>query len=235
MEFIIRQEIFGSFKDLITGVVLVEEADNKEESPEINQLLRSAETKTISDFSQLESPSRHPNIIPWRRAYKKFGSDPHDYRCSSEALARQVLKGNKIRHINKLVDLYNYISLKYITPVGGEDLDKVKGAIVLNFAQGDEPFIRLGGTENEPPLSGEVVYKDEEGVLCRRWNWREADRTKLTEDTKNAIIVVEGLLPAGKETIKTATEELSDLVKKYCGGKVSFEVLDSNKREMNLK
>ena len=235
MKFIIKKEIFNHFKDFITGVILIKKADNKRESPEINEILRDAENKAINDFSQFESPSRHPNIIPWRQAYKKFGSDPHAYRCSSEALVRQVLKGNKIRHINKLVDLYNYISLKYIIPVGGEDLAKVKGDLVLDFARGDEPFVRLGGTENESPLSGEVVYKDEEGVLCRRWNWREADRTKLTEDTKNAVIVVEGLLPIQKETIETATKELADLIKKYCGGEIYFEILDNTKKEMVSK
>lgn len=234
MKFIIKKEIFDNFRDLITGVILIKEVNNKGESSEIDELLRSAENKVIGDFSQLESPSKHPNIIPWRQAYKKFGSDPHDYRCSSEALARQVLKGNKIRHINKLVDLYNYISLKYVLPVGGEDLDKIRGDLILDFAKGNESFIRLGGTENESPLSGEVVYKDEEGVICRRWNWREADRTKLSGETKNAVIVIEGLSPIQRETIEMATKELTDLTKKYCEGKITFEILDTEKQEMTL-
>jgi len=49
---------------------------------------------------------------------------------------KRVLKGNEIWQINKVVDLYNYISLKYLTPIGGEDLDKIKGDIYLNFAEG---------------------------------------------------------------------------------------------------
>lgn len=185
MKFLIKKEIFNSFPDLIIGTVLAKGVDNKGEFQEINNLLREAEDKIKYEFSKFESPSRHPNIVVWRKAYKKFGADPHDYRCSIEALVRRVLKGEKIRHINKLVDLYNYISLKYIVPVGGEDLDKIKGNLILDFAKGNEPFVRLGGTENEPPLPGEVIYKDDGGVICRRWNWREAERTKLTEETKN--------------------------------------------------
>ncbi len=234
MEFKIKKEIFDSFGGLVIGMILAKEVNNKGELAEINELLRGAEKKVRDAFSQFESPNQHPHIMPWRKAYKKFGSDPHQYRCSSEALIRQVLKGDQIRHINKLVDLYNYISLKYILTVGGEDLEKIKGDLILDFARGDETFIRLGGTENEPPLAGEVVYKDDESVICRRWNWREADKTKLTEETKNAIMVIESLPLIKRETVKTATKELANLIGKYCGGEVSFEILDNQRQSARL-
>lgn len=234
MKFIIKKEIFNSFPDLIIGSVLAKGVDNKGELAEIDKLLRDTENKVVNEFAQFESPSQHPNIMPWRQAYKKFGSDPHDYRCSSEALVRQVLKGNRIRHINKLVDLYNYISLKYVLPAGGEDLDKIKGDLILDFAKGDEPFIKLDGVENEPPSVGEVVYKDEEGAVCRRWNWREAERTKLTEETKNAAIVIEGLPPISTEIVESATKELADLIQKYCGGEVSYQILNRENPEIEI-
>jgi len=234
MKFIIKKEIFNRFDDILTGVIIAKNIDNHGESIEISQLLREIEEKTKQDCSQLESTTKHPNIIPWRAAYKNFGTDPHEYRCSSEALLKRVLKGNEIWKINKLVDLYNYISLKYITPVGGEDLDKTKGDVYLDFAKGDEQFIRLGGTENEPPLVGEVVYKDELGVLCRRWNWREADRTKLTEETKNAILVIEGLSPVDRDKLELAAQELKDLIEKFCDGEVSYRILDKDQNEIQF-
>ena len=234
MKFKINNKIFEKFFGLNIGVVFTKDTNNKGESQEINDLLREAESKVISKFSQFESPSLHPNIIPWRKAYKKFGSDPHHYHCSSEALVRRILKGNKIRHINKLVDLYNYISLKYVLPLGGEDLDKIKGDLILDYAKGDEQFIRLGGIENEPPLAGEVVYKDEEGVVCRRWNWREAERTKLTEETKDAVIVIEGLSPISRKIVESATQELTNLIKKYCNGKVSWQILNQGNPEIEI-
>jgi len=234
MRFIISEQVFNDFEGLIIGAVLAKGIDNKTDSSEIGALLLSAHNNLESKFVGLESPSQHPNIIPWRQAYKKFDADPHDYRCSSEALARQVLKGNKIDHINKLVDLYNYISLKYIIPVGGEDLEKIKGDLVLDFAKGDESFIRLGGSENEPPKPGEVVYRDEIGVVCRRWNWREAERTKLTKETKNAVIVIEGLPSISRDLIGEAIKELGELINKYCGGSVTIEILDKRKKEIVL-
>lgn len=225
MELKIQKEIFEAFPDFMAGVVLIKGCDNQGVSSEIAELLRKAEKSQIENFSTLESFSQHPQISAWRAAYRKFGSDPHQYRCSAEAIIRRVLKGDQLPNINKLVDLYNHISLKYVLPVGGEDTDEIAGDLFLGFANGDEQFIRLGGVENEPPQKGEVVYKDDAGVACRRWNWREADRTKLTEQTRNAIIVVEALSPASKREVEGAAQELADLIKQYCGGEVSFYVV----------
>jgi len=229
MELIIQPKIFQTFPDLVIGIVTANNINNQGESEEINQLLRTAEKNISREFINLEAPSKHPKILTWRQAYKKFGSNPQNFRSSIEALARRVLKGGQLQHINKLVDLYNYISLKYLVPVGGEDINSIKGNIILGFAQGYESFIRLGGTENEPPKAGEVIYKDDTGVICRRWNWREAERTKLTEQTTSAILVIEGLAPLNKELITQATKDLADLVKQYCGGEVNYNIkqLDS--------
>ena len=230
MEFKIQKEIFDIFPDFIAGVILLKNVDNRGEGAEITQLLREVEKEQIAKLSGLENFGLHPQLNAWRMAYRKFGADPHQYRCSAEALVRRALKGDQLRHINKLVDLYNYISLKYILPVGGEDTNNIAGDLVLAFADGAEPFIRLGGTENEPPQKGEVVYKDNKGVACRRWNWREADRTKLTEETKNAIIVVEALFPETYEDVEIATKDLAGLIQKYCGGEASFYILNKDKQ-----
>lgn len=122
MEFKIQKEIFEIFPDFMAVVILLKNIDNRREEVEIAQLLREAEKEQIAKLSGLENFSEHPQLNSWRMAYRKFGADPHQYRCSAEALVRRVLKGDQLRHINKLVDLYNYISLKYVLPVGGEEV-----------------------------------------------------------------------------------------------------------------
>ncbi|MFH0739966.1 MAG: B3/4 domain-containing protein [bacterium] len=229
MEFKIKKEIFEVFPDFMAGVILLKNIDNRGEAPEITQLLRETEKEQTNKFSEMENFSEHPQLNAWRMAYRKFGADPHQYRCSAEALVRRVLKGDRLRHINKLVDLYNYTSLKYVLPVGGEDTDSMVGDLVLTLADGTEPFIRLGGIENEPPQKGEVIYKDDKGVACRKWNWREAERTKLTEETKNAIIVVEALAPATYRDVEVTTKDLVGLIQRYCGGQVNFYILSKEK------
>lgn len=233
MKFKIEEKIFKDYPGLYAGVVLVHGLDNTSDNPEIVQLLQRAQSQAREKYANLDVV-QHPYIIPWREAYQKFGAKPRDYRCSSEALLRMVLKGRDIRHINKLVDLYNYISLKYTLTLGGEDLDKMAGDLVLDYADGNEAFVPLGENANDPPLPGEVIYKDDKGVICRRWNWREGDRTKLGETTKNAVLVVEGLPPIERNTIEEATRELARLVENHCAGKVKVEFLDEDKQEMEI-
>lgn len=120
-------------------------------------------------------------------------------------------------------------------PVGGEDVEKVKGDVFLTFAGANEqPVMLLGDKEPRTPHLGEVIYKDDISSICRRWNWREADRTKLTEETKECILVIEGLFPVTRQEIEAATAELKELVKKYCGGEVNFNILDKNNPEIEF-
>lgn len=227
MKFAISPQIFQDFPGLFVSVIVAKNINNKETIPEFANLLREVEV-SLKEKLKLEEVTAHPHIATWREAYKKFGSNPRDFRPSNEALARIVLNGRQIRNINPLVDLYNYISLKYILTLGGEDTDTIQGDLALGYASGTEQFIPLGQAENDPPKNGEVVYKDNLGVICRRWNWREGDRTKLTKGTKNSILVIEGLPPIDRSVIIKAAEELSGLIKQYCGGETKIAYLDKN-------
>lgn len=224
MIFKVSDEIFAKYPNAIVGVVVAKNADNRGENEEINQLLRKEENRIRDDFN-LENLVQNPFIQNWRKAYRLFDSDD---RCSSEALMRVVLKGSQIHHINKLVDIYNYISLKYRTPVGGEDLDRIEGDIYLRFAEGSEKFVILGGNEEEHPKKGEVVYADGKEVICRKWNWRESDNTKLTEETRNAFLVIDALPPVSEDAVKTAVEEFAGLVSKFCKAETATFILNSS-------
>ena len=216
------------------GVIVFENIDNKGENSEIHSILRKEEAQTVQRFSSVPV-NEHPHIAPWREAYRKFGAKPKDYPSSIENLVRRVSKGHQLRHINLLVDLYNTVSLRHIVPVGGEDLDQIHGNIQLTFAGANEPPVTLLG-ESEPrsPKPGEVIYKDDISAICRRWNWKEADRTKFTEQTTHGFLVIEGLPPVGRPLLEQAIDELSELVKSYCGGDLRKEIVDSANPEMEL-
>jgi lysyl-tRNA synthetase class 2 len=145
-----------------------------------------------------------------------------------------ILKGLDLRHINKIVDLFNFISIKYMIPAGADDISKVDGDITLKFAVGDEPFTALNSKEKGTAKEGEVVYADSKEVLCRRWNWRECDKTKMTEKTKDVILVVEALPPVTREELEEVEEDLSRLITKYCGGEIRTAILDDGKREIDV-
>src|SRR3989338_4201148 len=234
MKFKIDHKIFERFPGLIIGVVICKNLDNSGTQEEVQKLIREQEDNIRTKYNT-ETLSQTPKIDVWRKTYSAFGAKPKENKSSVENLYRLVLQGVNLRHINKLVDIYNFISLKYMVPVGGEDIDKIEGDVVLTFAEPNEPTVLLlGDKESRSPHAGEVIYKDNVSAICRRWNWREADRTKFTEDTKNCFLVIEGLLPVTKQEIEDATKELKELVQKFCGGSITYQILDDKHFETDL-
>lgn len=166
------------------------------------------------------APHEDPHMSAWREAYTAFGAKPSRTRNSAEALARRALADGGLPRINALVDLYNAISVAHLIPVGGEDADRVRGGMRLVRATGAEPFTTTAGGEEsvERPEPGEVVWCDDEGVTCRRWNWRQGVRTRLTEKTVNALFLLEGMGPAANGGIEAAAAELAEALEKSSPG-----------------
>lgn len=148
------------------------------------------------------------HVAAWRDAYKAFGTKPQRFRNSLEALMRRADAG--LPRINRLTDIYNAISVMHQIPLGGEDLDRYDGPPQLIRATGDESFDTLADGEEviEHPEPGEVVWRDDAGVTCRRWNWRQARRTALTGSTTNALFILDALDPLTDEELVTATDAL---------------------------
>ena len=200
--------------------------ENAGEDDVLTADLRRAEAALPARFAGTP-PAEHPRIALWREAYRRFGAKPKDNPSSIENLSRRVLKGWTVPHVNRLVDLYNALSLETLLPVGAEDLDAIEGDVELTVAGESEPAVRLlGEPEARSPRPGEVIYRDRAGAICRRWNWKEADRTKLTGATTNALLVVEGLPPVGREEIAAALETAARRIRERCGGEVETAILD---------
>lgn len=234
MKLIVEPKIFETFPEIAIGVVVVENMDNRGHNDEVLQLLRAEEARQKELLTGVELGSL-PEIAAWRQMYKAFGSDPHDFRSSVESLLRRARGGSKpLPQINNLVDLYNYLSLKYHLPAGAEDLDKTNGDIILGFSDGTERGVSLGSDTEELCYAGEVIYKDMEGFICRRWNWREADRTKIEETTTRAIVVIEKAAVVGDSTLISALDEAKLLIERYLTARCSVYTLDAAKPEILL-
>lgn len=146
-------------------------------------------------------------IAEWREVLSKF-KKKKGARSSIEALLKRVSQGKVFNPINPLVDIYNSVSLEYAVPCGGEDLDQIAGQMHLGVASGNEDFYPLGAEKSDPPRAGEVIYYDENGAVCRSLNWRDGKRTMLTEDTTNAILIMEAVTADQKERAEQAIQAL---------------------------
>lgn len=207
----IDSHIFEQFPEYQALILYAEGVKNFPSTPESIALLRSAEQECRQRLA-LETLANHPHIAAWRDAYRRFGASPKKYPCSVEALLRRTLKGQDLPAINGIVDLYNMLSLKYVLPVGGEDWSKLTSDLRLTSAQGHEPFLTTNAGQEHVtfPDPGEIVWADEAGVTCRRWNWRQGRRTQLTEETRSIYFVLDRLAPYPTETLLAAGEELKE-------------------------
>jgi DNA/RNA-binding domain of Phe-tRNA-synthetase-like protein len=150
-----------------------------------------------------------PHVAAWREAYRAFGAKPQRTRNSLEALLRRGASG--LPRVNRLTDIYNAVSVLHQIPFGGEDLARYTGPPRLVRAAGDELFdtVADGIAVTEHPDPGEVVWCDDAGVTCRRWNWRQARRTQLHEDTTTALFILDALDPVTGEALHAAADDLA--------------------------
>lgn len=113
---------------------------------------------------------------------------------------------------DRITDLYNAVSVAHLLPVGGEDLDRYAGPARLVRAHGNEIFETTSGGQplHEHPEPGEVVWRDHTGVTCRRWNWRQCTRTRITGATTSAVFVLDALSTLGADGLHAAGRELAD-------------------------
>lgn len=206
------------------GLVIAHGVDNIRSGQQATALLEAQITATAAALEGAELAS-HPAIAPWRAAYAQFGAKPSKFRSSIESLLRSAQSG-RLRSISPLVDLYNTVSLRHQLPCGGEDLAAIVGDITLTRASGGEPFRTIGAEADDPPPAGEIIYADGAGVICRCFNWREADRTKLTEATTDAVLVIETLGSHQPGQLEAALAELAGLVGEHLGGRIRTVVVD---------
>ncbi|MEU9884719.1 phenylalanine--tRNA ligase beta subunit-related protein [Sphaerisporangium sp. NPDC051011] len=148
----------------------------------------------------------HENIAAWQDAYRSFGAKPQRTRPSVDALVRRL----PLPEINLVVDAYNAVSVRHVLPIGGEDLGHYEGTARLVRATGEEPFDAMdkGEIVVDHPEIGEVAWRDDRGVTCRRWNWRQCVRTRITEATTDALFLLERLAPMPADELSAAGDEL---------------------------
>lgn len=233
MKYRIDPEIFAVYPEYLRGVVVLLGITQSGEKEEVLSILRKAEEHVRKTYD-LKTLKEDPKIRSWREAFTKFGTNPNRYPPSVENLLRRVLKGGELPYVNTPVALMNTVSLRYGLPCGGDDLEKVEGDIRLTYAQGDEEYIPLNGTDPEPPEKGEIILRDARKVLCRKWTWRQGDHTKITEKTQVAVINIDCLPPFTLKDLEEILHEVTPLFAQYCRCRVQTGILKKDTPELEL-
>jgi len=114
-----------------------------------------------------------------------------------------------------VVDVYNIVSVTSQLPMAAYDLAYVSTPIELRFARNGDKHRGIGQAESESVPTGELVYADQRIVICRSFNYRDADDTKVTTGTKDLVVFVDG-------SDAVTTEELGDALRAVTARIVEF-------------
>ncbi|MHB9590111.1 B3/B4 domain-containing protein [Enterobacter mori] len=165
-------------------------------------------------------PWADAHLSNWDEVFKAFGAKPKRTPCSTAALRKRVLKDGSLPSLDPVVDIYNAVSIRYAIPVGGENLAAYSGAPRLTLADGSEPFdtLKEGQPVVEYPDAGEVIWRDDLGVTCRRWNWRQGVRTRLDSQAQSMWFILESLPSMPLEALEEAGEELVNKLQRLMPG-----------------
>jgi DNA/RNA-binding domain of Phe-tRNA-synthetase-like protein len=165
-------------------------------------------------------PWADAHLSGWDEVFKAFGAKPKRTPCSASALRKRVLKDGALPPLDPVVDIYNAVSILYAIPVGGENLAAYSGAPRLTLADGSEPFdtFKEGQPVVEHPEPGEVIWRDDLGVTCRRWNWRQGIRTRLDSQAHTMWFILESLPSMPLAALEEAGKVLVDSLQRLMPG-----------------
>lgn len=216
------------FPDFRREIIVVRSLNNRPSYKRIRKLLK----KQIDLRTDIDLDN-DPRLISWDHAHKKFGSKPRHYMPSIRALLKRIKSNPALPFINSVVALFNYISLKYCLPCGGDDVAAIEGDLVLGIANGSEKFQALGSDTIENPQAGEVIYFDSmtKNVMCRRWNWRNGDHTKIEVHSQFLVINVDCLPPITSQIGIQARDEMANLLTEHCEAETETASLHNSCRD----
>jgi len=203
----------------LTGIYLtVENIHNRITDDEFEKYSRSIVHQTYNNIRQNVEIKEDYVFKGFRQLHDAVGAPNRKNLSASENLYRLLSKKGDIPRINLLVDIYNTISIKYKLALGAHDWDQIDGNVHLRFTDGTEKYIPLGETESKSIQAGEYSYIDDSNEIICYLDVKQIDKTKVTLDTKNIFLVVQGNANTPFIYIENAVTELLFLIKRYCGG-----------------
>lgn len=229
MKFKVSKEIFEIQPDLCFGVVVARGVVNGV----ISTGLEEAAKKLEGRYSGRRAKELE-EIIPYREAFKVMGYNPNKFMPSIESLASRVLKGKGVPTILPVVDLYNCISLKYLLPIGGHDMDSGDGDIEVRLSATGDLFTPFGSSKAEELSQGEVVYSVGNRVKTRRWIWRQGELGKITQESRDIFFPIDGFEGRNDVEVREAVKELSHKLETLLQCEVRIGYINRENMEMEL-
>ncbi|RLF16574.1 MAG: hypothetical protein DRJ66_02995 [Thermoprotei archaeon] len=203
------------YPSLALGYCTIRGVNVKERSDEMDKFIKGKEEQLANSYS-LEELKNVRIIRLYRDFFWRLGIDPTKKRPASEALLRRILRGKGLPRISNVVDAYNLASAESLITLSAYDLDKIEPPLMVRFAKQGEEVILIGMRKRV--LSGnEIVLSDRRGILCVLVHG-DVERTKVTKDTRNVLIVAYGAPGIDDSLLIHAIKLATTYIVKFAGG-----------------
>ena len=212
----IDSELKARFPDVTAYILHIKDMKIRRRNAELEKF-KVEVMRQVREEYDLDSVKDQPIFRVYRDFFWRVGIDPTKNRPAAEALIRRILGGKALPPINTLVDAYNLASIKSRIALATFDTDKLEGDLLMRFAEEGEQFLGIG---MEKPLilkGGEIVVSDDEKLVAV-YPYRDADNTKVTEETENVTIVVCGAPGIKEETLENASQVALEYIMRFCDG-----------------
>ncbi|OGC47375.1 hypothetical protein A2713_00785 [candidate division WWE3 bacterium RIFCSPHIGHO2_01_FULL_35_17] len=222
-DYLISNEIKSDFPDISFAYTTISGVDIKKSNKDLEEFKKSVVDRSSKIL--MDEISNIPSLVSYRDLFRKSGTDFHSKRPSPEALLRRVIQGKGIYNINTAVDAYNLAVLESHIGLGGFDFDQISEPVVLRYSKDGEKMKLLGDDDVTTTREGQVIYADSNGPITLDLNYRDIDKTKITEKTKNVILFADGGVGISEDDVMSALKKGAEYIQKFCGGTISKIVL----------
>jgi DNA/RNA-binding domain of Phe-tRNA-synthetase-like protein len=211
-------QVVAKFPELAICVGIINGVRPERDNENV-QGLKSAVYEEVKSKYNIETLKDNPVVRAYRDFYWKLDIDPTKTRPSGEALLRRVLHGEELPRISTVVDAYNLASMQTIIPISGFDKDRLAPPFQIRFAKAGETFRGIGMAKAVNLTDKMLVLADERQVLCI-YPYRDCDSAKITEQTRNVLIVVYGAPGISVEQLRNTAEITLSYIKQVAGGEI---------------
>lgn len=210
----IKSSLKRDYQGLMVHEMTLEDLTVRRETKELEDFKEEVASK-VRETYDVETLKDVETIRRYRDFFWRLGIDPTKIRPASEALIRRILQGKELPKINTAVDAYNLVSIDTHIAIAAFDQALLKGRLEMRTAAEGEEFMGIGMKEPKTLNGREIVISDEEH-LAAIYPYRDADLTKITDNTKAIHIVACGVPGIEMRQLKEASMLTKEYFEKFC-------------------
>ena len=134
---------------------------------------------------------------------------------------RRIKKQNYLPSVHSAIDLNNFFSLRFEVPIGIYDCKNLAGDVTITIGETGDEYIGLNGRINS--MENMITSVDQTGPFGSPFV--DSERTKVTEDTKQALQIIYFSPSLQVEEANKQTKALMDMFLQIHGGEGHYSIL----------